>query len=252
MTPSILPKTSATREKKYKIGDIIRFLNFEFETYNGYLQGKNRKHSSWKLHHGDIPNNEPYFHSVEMKEKTTQAHVKTLQDLRSWAQGFFSTNPLTQLDWYSLERQLANASTVQSFDLLLQISTIVLPEDPKNETMILTFLDPTHKKYRLYAPRMYHWSVKVGDIVKVRSVERIENDILVPHSKYHGVLVLPAWCKDVSDFKETEKSCIEKLPELKKEHIHPGFDLEFFKSGGTVVEGGALLSSKVAEDWYQL
>lgn len=141
----------------------------------------------------------------------------------------------------------------------MRIDAIQIPEDPKNESMIISFLDDKHTRYRLIAPRMYAWSINIGDIVKVRSIERIEgNNILLPHSKYHGVLVIPTYFKDYKDFMENliandalAKSKANSPVKDPHPYHHVGFDIEFFKKKGEMLNNGQMLCSRVAEDWYQ-
>jgi len=239
----------------HKIGDIIRFYNFEFELYNGYLQGKNRKNSTWKIYHGDSQINEPYAHSSDSKEKATQLHVSKLGELREWTRLFFDEHSLMDMDWYSMDRQLNNPSTLQSFDMLLRVEEVRASEDAINESILVVFVDDQFKRYRLKQHRLHMTFLRAGDIVKVRSIERIENDVLVGHSKYNAILTIPPYFLDCKKFKEAIKiiedqrsksgSPVEKTPS----YHHPGFDIAFFKKKGIILPNGNIVSSRIGTKW---
>ena len=74
-----------------KIGDIIRFINFEFQDYNKQSQGKNRPAgSSWRIFHGqeDADTND-YCRSYNAIQRNDQTLVDQLCKARKWATTFF-------------------------------------------------------------------------------------------------------------------------------------------------------------------
>jgi len=243
----------------YKIGDIMRFTHFDFEKYKEYLQGKNKKGANWCIFHGDSNSNEPYCHSGEFKEKITQYHVEKLYELRQWTANFFQQHSLRDLDWYSYERHVENPNVVQSFDMLLRVEAIRLPQD-ETEEIFLVLVDEKQTRFRTHASLLHARFLREGDLVKLRSIERIESDYLKGHSRYFAVLGIPNTFRDYRDFilvsqsienPPTQSSNIRMTIESEEEPVsgaglYRNFDAEFFKKGGVLLENGSLLSSDIA------
>jgi len=249
----------------FKIGDIMRFTHFDFEKYKDYLQGKNKKGASWCIFHGDNNTSEPYCHSGEFKEKITQFHVEKLYELRQWTTNFFQQHSLRELDWYSYERHIENPNVVQSFDMLLRVEAIRFPPDETSD-IFLVLLDERQARFRAHASMTHARFLKEGDVVKLRSIERIEGDYLKGHSRYFAVLGIPTNFKDYRDFvlvsqaieipatatqssniRLTDTQMEEEIEEPTTEAgLYRNFDAEFFKKGGVLLENGSLLSSDVS------
>lgn len=74
----------------YKIGDIFRFINFEFSDYKGQLQAKNRPGSSWRIFDGnEKADTNDYCKSHEVIEKNDRFLIDRLTKYRKWSTSFF-------------------------------------------------------------------------------------------------------------------------------------------------------------------
>ena len=191
----------------YKIGDIIRFSNFDFDRYRDQLQGKNKSNATWCIFYGESGSNEPYFQSSDYKEQLTEYHLQQLDELRQWKTSYFHKFSLKELDWYSFERHLENPVTNQNFDLLMKVEDIRLIPDNTSELIVL-FTDEKLARYEARMDSKHGKFLKEGDIVKLSSVEKIENKEIVGHKRYFAILGIPNTFKDSQDFMDEEEKGI--------------------------------------------
>jgi len=238
----------------FKIGDIMRFHLFDFEKFKDFLQGKNRKGSSWAIFHGDSANPEPYCQSGEVKERITQFHIQRVNELRQWTARFFQQYSLTDLDWYSYERHIENPGVVQSFDMLLRVEDIRNPANHPNDLLVVA-VDNKQNRFTTHVSSTHARFLREGDLVKMRSIERIQDDYLKGHNRYFAVLGIPTYFKDYKEFNDAitgqqnqQFARLEPMEEEKEQpQGHPGvFDAELFEKGGIILENGSILSSGIS------
>lgn len=73
-----------------RLGDIVRFINFEFHDYRGQTQGKNRQGSSWRIIDGrEEEDMAEYSKSYEATEQNDQHLLDRIILLRKWSHTFF-------------------------------------------------------------------------------------------------------------------------------------------------------------------
>ena len=246
----------------YKIGDIMRFTNFDFEKYRDQVQGKNRKGSSWCIFHGDSTNNEMYSQSVEYKEKLSQFHVKHLHDLRQWSTNYFQQYSIKELDWYSYDRHIESPSTFQSFDMLLRVGEIrPVPDQPSE--VVVHLADERLTRYQTNLSSRHMTFMKEGDIIKVRSIEKIDgnNNYLRGNNRYFAAIGIPTTFKDYKQFVEViniqESQEMRRVGDMDVEgdyqncyiSLYPGFDTSILEKKAALSNGGSILSSIVSQQY---
>ena len=76
-----------------RIGDIFRFINFEFSEYRGQPRGKNRTGASWRLFNGrEGSEMVSYCNAPETVEHNDSYIEGKIQFLRRWAHKLFIEN----------------------------------------------------------------------------------------------------------------------------------------------------------------
>ena len=76
-----------------RIGDIFRFINFEFSDFKNQPRGKNRPGASWRLFNGAIQADlTAYSSSQEAVEQNTEYIKEKINSLKRWAHELFAAN----------------------------------------------------------------------------------------------------------------------------------------------------------------
>jgi len=144
---------------------------------------------------------------------------------------------------------------IQSFDMLLRVEEIRMPPGESNGLLVV-LIDDKLRRFKTHVSAIHGRFLKEGDVVKLRSIERVEGDYLKGHNRYFAVLGIPSNFKDYKEFVEVFN--VQESQDLRGPmEIEDGakklqldqikdFDVDLFEKGGRLLQGGSTLSSGVA------
>jgi hypothetical protein len=178
-----------------RLGDIIRVHRATLRLYNGTRQFNANifYNSSWALFSGDSnENSATHFSGKHYSFEKSEA--STLANTRKWASQYFSQYNVLSDNMYTT---LAKASAQKGdFDVVARISQVFELDEYTNE---LRLRDAgAGASWNVLALKMKFPNVKVGDVVRIRSVTYDETStqkkvLLLSH--YSNILTFPAGSK---------------------------------------------------------
>ena len=177
-----------------RLGDIIRVHRATLRLYNGTRQFNANVfyNSSWALFSGDSNDNAPVSHSGK-HYSFDKNEAATLSNTRKWGSQYFSQYNVVSENMYTT---LAKAATQKGdFDVVARISQVFELDEYTNE---LRLRDSSASSWNVLALKLKFPGVKVGDVVRIRSVTYDETStqkkvLLLSH--YSNILTFPAGSK---------------------------------------------------------
>eukprot|EP00828_Plagiopyla_frontata_P029200 TRINITY_DN3776_c0_g1_i7.p1 TRINITY_DN3776_c0_g1~~TRINITY_DN3776_c0_g1_i7.p1 ORF type:complete len:470 (+),score=73.74 TRINITY_DN3776_c0_g1_i7:119-1528(+) len=218
--PSLNYETQISSEKKYlhifiyskslkeapyitQIGQIIYLKRYDFERKEEYQEVSGKHNHVAKASYCLFDLNEKQENPFEIVSSDNQFAVdvseklkEKIKNLRGWAQSFFAKESLFKIGWFGeLIINQEEQDKLVDFDMLLKIQE--KNKIPDSQIISYALVDAKGQKFYAQFP---DYKFQVGNLVKLRSVKKIEPNKKIVLSLYTSMLKISDFFYDIKNF----------------------------------------------------